>query len=374
MQPIEAVSMFEVDTGELIEAVAFLNRAVAPSASSTPELAGVALVTLPDELLLTVTDWDVTAVARIPAQTRGEDAAVVSSRLFGALVGTLRRGQRLSFTVADRRAGVTSGPAAWLLPTMPVEPYPTLPEVPPLLAEIEGEELSAAMAAVLPAAGQDPVLPKFHGVQVEIEGDLLWLAASDRYRLALAEVEVTPVGPNVEHRALVPLGIADSLAHAVEGPMRLHADDRRVTLVGETRTVSGRVSSAVFPAWRSFVGVPGPEWVAVERKEVERALRQVCVLGTFLVDLRAANGALTVTAAEDDTTATLPATLAPTAGDGFAARVRPRYLLDALAATGTDHVAIEPGPRRIVVAPADKAGDRLPGYRHIVMQLTGVPR
>ena len=369
--------MFTVDARELATAVAFLSRAVPPTGKRSPELGGVCLVTTEDELIMTVTDLDTTAVAHLEAHTNGDDAVVVSARLWAALVATLPKVAELTLAlpampgVGGNRAAVSCGSAAWLLPTMSPDLYPALPAPLPYLATVDGAELSAALAQVVPAAGSDPILPKFYGVQVEIEGDLLHLVASDRYRLAVAELEVIPQGPNLDHRALVPLGIAEALTLAVEGPVRVCADSSALALETAHYGVHGRVSGERFPEWRGFAGLPGPGWAAADRREVERAIRQVSVTGALMVDLGAREGHLALVSPEDDTTAGVDAVLV---GETFDRRVRINYLREALAAVGTDWISIEPGPKRVILAPADKAGDRLPGYRHTVMTLTGVPR
>ena len=51
---------------------------------------------------------------------------------------------------------------------------------------------AAAVAQVAIAAGRVDTLPQLTGVRVEIEGDQLTLAATDRYRLAVRTLPLAP--------------------------------------------------------------------------------------------------------------------------------------------------------------------------------------
>ena len=52
--------------------------------------------------------------------------------------------------------------------------------------------LAAAIAQVVPAASRDDTLPMLTGVCLDIDGDALTLAATDRYRLAVGTVPWHP--------------------------------------------------------------------------------------------------------------------------------------------------------------------------------------
>src|SRR5262249_36850647 len=79
---------------------------------------------------------------------------------------------------------ITCGSARFTLPTMPVEDYPTLPEMPETAGTVEAGPFAAAVAQVAVAAGRDDTLPMLTGVRVELEGEKLTLLATDRYRRA----------------------------------------------------------------------------------------------------------------------------------------------------------------------------------------------
>jgi DNA polymerase-3 subunit beta len=76
-----------------------------------------------------------------------------------------------------------------------------------------------AIGQVLPAASRDDTLPVLTAVSLDVHGDVLTLAATDRYRLAVRQLRWQPHEPQVRTVALVPgRTLADAsrmMAHGV---------------------------------------------------------------------------------------------------------------------------------------------------------------
>ena len=68
--------------------------------------------------------------------------------------------------------------------------------MPPPPAGRQQRVFAAAVAQVAIAAGRDDTLPVLTGVRVEIDGERLTLAATDRYRLAVRELPWRPEEPD----------------------------------------------------------------------------------------------------------------------------------------------------------------------------------
>ena len=96
------------------------------------------------------------------------------------------------------------GSARFTLQTLPVGDYPSLPSMPESTGTVRSDAFAQAVAQVVVAAGRDELLPVFTGVRVEIDGDLISLLATDRYRMALKELRWNPASTQVSATALVP--------------------------------------------------------------------------------------------------------------------------------------------------------------------------
>ncbi|MEV8326543.1 MerR family transcriptional regulator [Kitasatospora sp. NPDC056731] len=73
------------------------------------------------------------------------------------------------------------------------------------------EELAAALDAVRFAVGGDPETPALAGVLFEPDGPVLRLVATDRYRMALAEVPATTAPARPGGGTIVPTALVDAL-------------------------------------------------------------------------------------------------------------------------------------------------------------------
>ncbi len=87
---------------------------------------------------------------------------------------------------------------------MPVEDYPQLPDVPSITGTIPSQLFAEAISQVAVAAGKDDTLPMLTGVRVEIEGNSVVLAATDRFRLAVRELQWEPSDPRHQGRCSRP--------------------------------------------------------------------------------------------------------------------------------------------------------------------------
>jgi DNA polymerase-3 subunit beta len=111
---------------------------------------------------------------------------------------------------------------------LPLAEYPRLPELPQLAGTVDGGALAAAIAQVTPAASRDDTLPILTAVSVELDGKTMTLAATDRYRLAVRDLDWNPApGPGDQGKIalLVP---ARTLSDAAR--MMSHGTDVRVVL------------------------------------------------------------------------------------------------------------------------------------------------
>ena len=102
-------------------------------------------------------------------------------------------------------SAISCSNARFSLPTLPVEDYPSLPAMPSSAGVVDSDVFAEAVGQVAVAAGRDDTLPMLTGVRLEIEDDVITLAATDRYRLAVREFAWRPATPGVSAAGLVGL-------------------------------------------------------------------------------------------------------------------------------------------------------------------------
>jgi len=199
---------FVVERDALAEAVAWVARSL-PSRPVLPILSGLLLQAASGGLTLSCFDYEVSARIGMDAEVAEPGTALVPGRLLAEITRSLP-GHPVEIDDADD-VTLTCGPASFSLVTLPIGEYPRLPELPRLAGTVDGGVLATAISQVTPAASRDDTLPVITGVNIEINGDVITLVATDRYRLAIRELGWNPARPDTRSTLLVP---AKTLADA----------------------------------------------------------------------------------------------------------------------------------------------------------------
>ena len=193
---------FRVERDVLADAVAWAARTLPPR-PPVPLLAGLRIDAVDGRLVLSSFDYEVSARVEGDADVSEPGVALVSGRLLADISRSLPS-RPVDVVTDGARVVLTCGSARFTLLTLPVEDYPSLPEMPSASGSIAGPEFAAAVAQVSIAAGRDDTLPVLTGVRIEIDGEKVVLAATDRYRLAVRELRWTPEQTGLSATALVP--------------------------------------------------------------------------------------------------------------------------------------------------------------------------
>jgi DNA polymerase-3 subunit beta len=206
---------FTVERDALADAVAWVARAL-PTRPVVPVLTGLMLSADPDDqssqpgepgqpsapgqpgagfLTLSCFDYEVSARVRVRAEVAQPGTFLVPGRLLVEIVRSLPQ-HPVEFGDDPDGVSVTCGDAAFMLTPLPLADYPELPELPELAGTADGAALAAAIGQVTPAASRDDTLPMLTAVNIELDGKTMTLAATDRYRLAVRDLDWAPApGP-----------------------------------------------------------------------------------------------------------------------------------------------------------------------------------
>src|SRR5690606_37510827 len=147
-------------------------------------LSGVLIEATDSGLTLSSFDYEVSARTTIAAEVEEEGRILVSGRLLADIASRLPNAP-VEFSTVEGKVAVRCGSANFTLLSMPVEEYPTLPQIDGGGGLVPAEEFSAAVSQVAVAASRDDVTPVITGVQLEVSDNSLGLVATDRYRVAV---------------------------------------------------------------------------------------------------------------------------------------------------------------------------------------------
>src|SRR5690349_2323073 len=356
---------FQVEHDALAEAVAWVARAL-PSRPVVPVLSGLRL-DADEGLTLSCFDYELSATTRLPADIAEPGTALVPGRLLAEITRSLP-GQPAEFRSDGDEVTLSCGSAEFALVSLPTAEYPELPPAPPLAGTVDGGDLAAALAQVLPATSRDDTLPMLTGVCLDIRGDVVTLAATDRYRLAVRDLHWAPADPGIRAIALVPgRTLADAARVMVPGvPVSVsfvvpedagsgRGDPRPVegmiSFDSGGRRLTGRLIAGEFIRYESRFPAEYGCRADMPAASLIEAVRRVSLVADRASPVRLTFGAGTV-AIEAQTEGRARAIERVTAsfhGDEPVIAFNPHYLLDGItaAAAGT-------GPAR---QPASSAGD-----------------
>ncbi|HEU4360016.1 MAG TPA: DNA polymerase III subunit beta, partial [Mycobacterium sp.] len=192
---------FRLDRDDFADAVAWVAKTL-PARPTVPVLSGVLLDGSDAGLTVSGFDYEVSAEVRLAAEIASTGSVLVSGRLLSDITRALPN-KPVEVGVDAARVSLTCGNARFSLPTMAVEDYPKLPELPEETGVVPAELFAEAISQVAVAAGRDDTLPMLTGIRVEISGNTVVLAATDRFRLAVREFSWS-ASPEIEAAVLVP--------------------------------------------------------------------------------------------------------------------------------------------------------------------------
>jgi len=372
---------FRVERDALADAVSWAARSLA-SRPTLPVLAGLLLRVEGDQLSVSGFDLEASTEVELEVAAGAPGQALVSGRLLADITRALPP-HPVDVVVDGSRLTITCGSAKFSLPTMPVDDYPKLPAMPTTAGTVNGAEFAAAVAQVAVAAGRDDTLPMLTGVRLEIDGDKLTLAATDRYRLAVRELGWTPSNPGAaDAQVLVPArtlaDAAKSLAHSETLTIALSGGGAGATgegIIGFSGTTNGRAArsttrllDATFPPYRSLLP---SEWASAAEIAVPglvEAVKRVALVTdrNAPVRLEFADGAVSLTAGGDDEGRAEEQLEVAFEGDPITTAFNPQFLLDGLGAlsTGTARLQFTSSTKPVVLRP--EAGDGA-DYTYLIM-------
>ncbi|HEX5769787.1 MAG TPA: DNA polymerase III subunit beta [Nocardioidaceae bacterium] len=336
---------FRVERDVLADAVAWAARSL-PVRPSVPVLAGLLIETSPDGdgLVLSTFDYETSARATIPADVSDEGRALVSGRLLADICRSLPN-KPVEMSIDGAKVSLTCGSARFSLQTMPVDEYPSLPEMPTAAGTVASDVFAAAVSQAVVAAGRDDMLPVLTGVRIEIEGDTISLLATDRFRLSHRELRWDPASTDASAAALVPAKVladtAKSLTAGNKVTIALASGGSGEGIIGFEGSAGGgvrrtttRLLDGEFPKVRTLFPNEHVTIARVDKASLIESVKRVSLVAerNTAVQLAFSDGVLTLDAGSGDEAQASESIEASVDGDDITTGFNPQFLLDGLTA------------------------------------------
>ena len=338
---------FQVNRDVFSEAVSFAVKLL-PQRTTLPILSGILIGATDTGLMLSSFDYEVSSQTEIAAEVEEPGRILVSGRLLADIASRLPSAP-VSFSTEDGRIVVSCGSANFTLLSMPVEEYPTLPQVSAQSGTLSAESFASAVSQVAVAASRDDVTPVITGVQLEITESSLSLVATDRYRVAVREIDWTASEDSIDSvTALVPARtlqeIGKTFGHSGSISVAITSTDDRelIAFQADKKTVTSLLIKGNFPPVKRLFPEVVDNYAVINTAELIEAVRRVALVlereaalrFTFTMD------GLTLEAIGSEQAQASESIDAFLTGGDTVVSLKPAFLLDGLGAVHSEFVRI----------------------------------
>ena len=339
---------FQANRDVFSEAVSFAVKLL-PQRTTLPILSGVLIHATDTGLVLSSFDYEVSAQTEIAADIEEPGTVLVSGRLLAEIASRLPNAP-VRFSTDESRILVSCGSASFTLLSMPVEEYPSIPQVAEQTGLVPAEEFAAAVAQVAVAASRDDVTPVITGVQLEVTENSLGMVATDRYRVAVREIDWDG-GSNERSEtinALVPARtlqeVGKTFGHSGTISVAITSKDERelIAFTADKKTVTSLLIKGNFPPVRRLFPDTVENYAVVNTGELIEATRRVALVLEREAALRYtfSSDGLTLEAIGSEQAQASETIDAVLVGGDTVVSLKPQFLLDGLGAVRSEFVRI----------------------------------
>ena len=372
---------FQVNRDVFSEAVSFAVKLL-PQRTTLPILSGILIETTDAGLTLSSFDYEVSSQTEIAAQIDEPGKVLVSGRLLADIASRLPNAP-VTFATEEGRISVSCGTANFTLLSMPVEEYPTLPQISEQSGVLPAELFAAAVSQVAVAASRDDVTPVITGVQLEISENSLSLIATDRYRVAVREIEWTGGESSKEGvTALIPAKtlaeIGKTFGHSGSISVAITSTDERelIAFQADKKTVTSLLIKGNFPPVKRLFPEVVDNYAVINTGELIEAVRRVSLVLEREAALRFSFSidGLTLEAIGSEQAQASETIDAFLTGTDTVVSLKPAFLLDGLGAVHSEFVRIsftktenpnKPGPV-LITSQASKDQPGADNYKYLL--------
>jgi DNA polymerase III subunit beta len=371
---------FQVNRDVFSEAVSFAVKLL-PQRTTLPILSGVLLRAEGSTVTLSSFDYEVSAQTSITADVSDDGTVLVSGRLLADIASRLPNAP-VEFATDEGKIAVRCGSARFTLSSMPVEEYPSLPVVDGPSGVLPGDSFSDAVGQVAVAASRDDVTPVITGVQLEIADNRLSLVATDRYRVAVREIDwessavaegVTALVPS---RTLSEIGKIFAHASTVTVTIVSGGDRELIAFSADQKTVTSLLIKGNFPPVKRLFPETVDNYAVMNTAELIESTRRVQLVLERDAALRYSfsDDGLTLEAIGSENAQASETIDAHVTGGDTTVSLKPQFLIDGLSAVHSEYVRIsftktdnpnKPGPV-LITSQSSKDQPGTDNYRYLL--------
>ena len=229
---------------------------------------------------LVATDLEMTLRVPLDADVDEPGSALLPAKIAPELIRALA-GDQVELSTGEGGVVVSAGSSTYTLYGLPVEEFPQVPDVDLERAfETDAATFVEVVNRVKRAASRDESRPVLTGALVRFEAERLVMAATDSYRLAVAEAPLDPAAPE-PLEAIIPVRALEEavrIAGEGEGPLSVSIGEGLVSFGAGGIWLSARRIEGQFPNFTALRPEGIEHSVAIAKDELLENVRRVGIV------------------------------------------------------------------------------------------------
>jgi DNA polymerase-3 subunit beta len=341
--------------------------------NSIPILANVLVEARGGELRVAATDLDVSLRCGCAAEVKTEGSITLSAKKLFEIARALPDREIKIRVLPDSWTQIECGSVNYKMAGLPKEDFPALPQA----QSGKGVELPADAVRDLILRTSFAITAEdaryyLAGALLVLTKDGLSMIATDGHRLAYAHRKA-PLKLTDAIKVLVPRKAIHELATLLEGESSVtfqQVDNHLVFGVGD-RTLASKTIDGQFPSYEKVIEMKGDKVVTIPREPFATAIRRVSLVSSErnrAVRVTLAKGTVELLASSPDLGEARETIPIDYAGGDLEIGFNAQYLLDFLAAVGTEavHLELKDADAQGILEPE---GESATDYRYVVMPM-----
>jgi len=342
---------------------------VASSRGTLPILANLLIKTVGNRVSIAATNLDIAITHFIGSKVSEEGAITVPARLMVDFVASLPSGT-ITLELEETKLKISADKYESVINGTNAEEYPVMPAISEGTSwKIGAKTLRNGLQQILPAASSDEGRPVLTGVYLHSHENILFLAATDSYRLA--EKSLTKTTHDIS--LLVPASALQDLLRIlsdVDEEVTVTHDDQQVLFrVGDVELVT-RLIEGTYPDYRKLIPKTFAQTATLKKSEFMNITKVSSLFaresaGSVTLHLEEEKQAVSIRSVASQLGENTASADAVINGEGTIT-LNSRYIIDALHALNGDEVQLGfNGKLEACVLTSPKYND----YLHIIMPL-----
>lgn len=325
----------EVNSTSFADAVSW-TTSILSAKQLNPLLSGIKLEARDGVLQLSTFTYELSSRDHIEAGVDEAGAAVVPGKLLADISKSLPF-EKAYLQTDGSTLRISSGKSTFTLQLMPESEYPDLPQLPPLLGQVDAPTLTQSIVQAAVAIARTDDRPVLTAVQMKFNGDTVTLSSTDRFRLARSTFHWSPADDGLEAVALVKGTHLRDISRSLDERqnVNLYFDVENPTLLGVEN--AGRVSTVQlidgdFPAVDRLYADSYPIHAVLDKQNLLDAIKRVALVAERNAPIRMvfAGQEVTLTAGAADEASASEVLDVDLDGEDVTVAFNPNYLREGL--------------------------------------------